>query len=141
MKSPRGLLFPGSQEIPRRGHLRANINRVSRSAARGYPPDALLRLARTMFQRPSFDPGAAAGRGPRARDGGYTFACLQQWYHLLAQRAAVIQFSLPVDRSCLCDRCKHRQHRYREKSSFHVSSKTGGKMTPVNVGSAASVRQ
>jgi hypothetical protein len=46
-----------------------------------------------MFQRPSFDPGAAAGRGPRARDGGYTFACLQQWFHLLAQRAAVIQFS------------------------------------------------
>jgi hypothetical protein len=108
---------------------------VSRSARRA------LRLLRTMSQRMLFDPNATAHRSPRTRDGRQALACQQQWFDLLAHRAAAIQFGLPVNRSCLSDRCKHRQNRCREKSSFHVSFKTGGKMTPVNVANAASVCQ
>ena len=44
----------------------------------------------------------------------------------------MIQFSLPVNRSCLCDSYKHRQNCYREKISYHVSFKAGRKVTPVN---------
>jgi hypothetical protein len=62
-----------------------------------------------------------ARRRPGARDGGYTFSCLQQRSHLFAKRAAMIQFSLPVNRSSLCDCRKHRHNRYREKQSFHFS--------------------
>jgi len=81
-----------------------------------------------MSQRTPFNPDATPRRRPGARDGRYTFACLQQWSHLFAKRAAMIQFSLPVNRSGLCDRCKHRQNRHREEMLFHVSLKAGGKI-------------
>jgi hypothetical protein len=38
---------------------------------------------------------------------------------LLAQRAAVIQFSLPINRSCLSARCGYCQDCYRAKNSLH----------------------
>jgi len=68
--------------------------------------EAVTGLACATFQRPPFDPNAAARRRPGACDGRQALACPQQWFHLLAQRAATIQIGLPVDRTGLCDRCK-----------------------------------
>ena len=53
----------------------------------------------------------------------------------------MIQFSLPVNRSCLCDSYKHRQNCYREKISYHVSFKAGRKVTPVNLGEGLTLLQ
>ena len=72
-------------------------------------------------QRSPFDPDTAARRRPGARDGRQTLARQQQWFHLLAQRAAAIQFSLPVDWTCLSDRHKHRHHHHCGKCLLHVS--------------------
>ena len=63
-----------------------------------------------MFQRPPFNPDTAASLGPRARDRRQALARQQQWFHLLTQRAAAIQFSLPIDWTCLSDRCERQQH-------------------------------
>lgn len=83
--------------------------------------EAVTGLACATFQRPPFDPNAAARRRPGACDGRQALACPQQWFHLLAQRAATIQFGLPVDRTGLCDRCK-RQERHCSECFLHVSS-------------------
>jgi len=85
------------------------------------------RLTCAMSQRSPLNPSTSVSRGRGARDGRYSLGCLQQWSYLLAQRAATIQLSLPVKRSCLSDHCKHRPNRYRENSAFHVMFKTGGK--------------
>ena len=55
------------------------------------------------------------------------FSLSVAWFHLLAHRVAVIQSSLPANRSCLSDHCRHRQRLYREKISFHVSFRTGAR--------------
>jgi hypothetical protein len=74
-----------------------------------------------MSQRTLFDPNATAHRSPRARDGRHAYSCPQQWFRLLAQRAAAIQFSLPVDWTRLNDWCKRQQHHCSE-CFLHVSS-------------------
>jgi hypothetical protein len=48
------------------------------------------RLGCATFQRPPFDPNAAARRRPGASDGWQTLARQQQWLHLLTHRAASI---------------------------------------------------
>jgi hypothetical protein len=83
--------------------------------------EAVSGLACTMFQRTPLDPDAAARSRPGARDGRQTLARQQQWFHLLAQRAATIQFGLPVDWTGLCDRCKRQEHHCSERF-LHVSS-------------------
>ena len=88
------------------------------------PHDALLGivLSCAMFQRPPLDPNAAARRRPGPRDGKQALAGQQQWFHLLAHCAAAIQFSLPVDWTCLCDRCKHRKQHHHCECLLQVSS-------------------
>jgi hypothetical protein len=82
-----------------------------------------------MSLRTLLNPNATAHCSPGACDRGHPYSCQQQWFDLLAQRAAAIQFSLPISRPCLSECCKHRQNGHREKSSLHVASKTDGKMT------------
>jgi hypothetical protein len=82
-------------------------------------------LACAMFQGPPFNPGAMSNRAPRTRDGRNTLARLKQWHHLFTECAAMIQFSLPVNRSCLNDRCKRQQH-HCGKYFLHVSSRVAG---------------
>jgi hypothetical protein len=63
-----------------------------------------------MFQRPPLNPNTVARRRPSARDGRQALASQHQRIHLLAHRAATIQFSLPVDWTSLSDRRKRQQH-------------------------------
>jgi hypothetical protein len=83
--------------------------------------EAVTGLACATFQRSPFNPDTAASRAPRASDGRQALARQQQWFHLLAHRAAAIQFSLPVDWTGLCDRCKRQEHHCSE-CFLHVSS-------------------
>ena len=76
-------------------------------------------LARAMLQRAPFNPTAAASRGPVMRDTRYALACQQQRSHLLAQRAAAVQFALPVNGSCVSVWRKCHQH-HQGESFLHV---------------------
>lgn len=74
----------------------------------------LLHLSCATLPGTPLNPNTAANRSPRTRDGGYALARQQKRLNLLAQRAAAIQFRLPVNRSCVRDRRKRQQHRHRD---------------------------
>ena len=56
---------------------------------------------------PAFQSRHSASRRLGARDGRQALACQQQWFHLLAQRAATIQFGLPVAAYAVWEACGH----------------------------------
>ena len=99
----------------------ADQSKDNRTSTRIRHRDVRVVLSCAMFQRPPFDPNAAAHRRPGARDGRQALARQQQWFHLLAHRAAAIQFSLPVDWTGFCDRRKRQQYHCSE-CILHVSS-------------------
>ncbi len=76
-------------------------------------------LAGSMLHGAPFDPDATAQGDARASNGGYAYARLQERRDVLAQRAATIQFGLPVNRPRASRRCKQRQRGYREKRQLH----------------------
>ena len=62
------------------------------------------------------------GSKSTGEDGRQALVRQQQWFHLLAHRAATIQLSLPVDWTGMSDRDEYRQYHHCGKYLLHVSS-------------------